>query len=201
MDANTNANKDLGSVLAHVETLQKQLAAKEAELNSTKQKEEEARQQAAQLSAINSKLTESKREAMKEDFNSKVRDWVRGLDPKQVPDTLKDEFLTNCEKFAEKGDDTGVWKVGSFYIFWFVFPIQILTRASQVVCCASAVHQNQINTIQKLTEDYNTLKKSMDEGNFKTEESRKRKEMEPTSSGMAPSLNVWEQLESMCKTY
>ena len=47
MDANTNANKDLGSVLAHVETLQKQLAAKEAELNSTKQKEEEARQQAA----------------------------------------------------------------------------------------------------------------------------------------------------------
>jgi len=60
------------------------------------------------------------------------------------------------------------------------------------------VHQNQINTIQKLTEDYNTLKKSMDEGNFKTEESRKRKEMDPSS---VPALNVWEQLESMCKTY
>ena len=65
MDANTTANKDLGSVLAHVESLQKQLAAKEAELDSTKQKEEEAHQQAVQLRAINSKLTESKREAMK----------------------------------------------------------------------------------------------------------------------------------------
>ena len=110
MDA-SNTNKDLGSVLSHVDTLQKQLAAKEAELKDAKQKEEEARQQAAQLSAVNSKLTEAKREAMKEDFNNKVRDWVRGLDPKQVPDTLKDEFLVNCEKFAEKGDDTGVWKV------------------------------------------------------------------------------------------
>ena len=116
MDANTTANKDLGSVLAHVESLQKKLAEKEAELNNSRQKEEEARQQAAQLNAINSKLTESKREAMKEDFNNKVRDWVRGLDPKQVPDNLKDEFLTNCEKFAEKGDDTGVWKVGSFFV-------------------------------------------------------------------------------------
>ena len=60
------------------------------------------------------------------------------------------------------------------------------------------MHQNQVNTIQKLTEDYNSLKKTIDEGNFKTEESRKRKEMEPSA---ATTLNVWEQLESMCKTY
>jgi cell division protein FtsB len=32
-------NKDLGSVLAHVENLQKQLAAKEAELKETKDRE------------------------------------------------------------------------------------------------------------------------------------------------------------------
>ncbi len=60
------------------------------------------------------------------------------------------------------------------------------------------MHQNQVNTIQKLTEDYNSLKKTIDEGNFKTEESRKRKEMEPSA---ATTLNVWEQLEGMCKTY
>lgn len=64
------------------------------------------------------------------------------------------------------------------------------------MCCASAVHQNQVNTIQKLTEEYNALKKTMDGGEFKTEESRKRKEMEPTSS---TSMGVWEQLESMCR--
>ena len=108
---NSSANKDIGSVLAHIETLQKQLAAKESELNETRKREDEAKQQVAQLSSVNSRLTESKREAMKEDFNNKVRDWVKSLDDKQVPDSLKDEFLNSCEKFAEAGNDTGVWKV------------------------------------------------------------------------------------------
>lgn len=68
----------------------------------------------------------------------------------------------------------------------------------QVVCCASSVHQNQVNTIQKLTEDYNELKKQMDGGNFHTEESRKRKEMEPPSAAVVP--GVWEQLEGLCRS-
>jgi len=66
------------------------------------------------------------------------------------------------------------------------------------VCCASAVHQNQVNTIQKLTEEYNALKKTIDGGEFKTEESRKRKESEPTTTAV---FGVWEQLEGMCKSY
>ncbi len=67
-----------------------------------------------------------------------------------------------------------------------------------MVCCASAVHQNQVNTIQKLTEEYNALKKTIDGGEFKAEESRKRKEAEPTT---ASGFGVWEQLEGMCKSY
>jgi hypothetical protein len=67
-----------------------------------------------------------------------------------------------------------------------------------VVCCASSVHQNQVNTIQKLTEDYNELKKTVEGGNFQSEDSRKRKEMEPPSAA-AP--GVWEQLEGLCKSY
>ena len=179
MDGSNTAatNKDLASVLAHVEALQKQLVTKEAELRDSKLKEDEARRQAEQLSNINSKLSEAKREAMKQDFNGKVREWIKDLDSKQVPDTLKDEFLSSCERFAEAGNDTGVWKV---------------------LCCASAVHQNQVNTIQKLTEEYNTLKKTIDGGEFRTEESRKRKEMEPTSG---PAFSVWEQLEGMCRSY
>lgn len=66
------------------------------------------------------------------------------------------------------------------------------------MCCASAVHQNQVNTIQKLTEEYNALKKTIDGGEFRTEESRKRKESEPTT---APTFGVWEQLEGMCRSY
>jgi hypothetical protein len=54
-----------------------------------------------------------------------------------------------------------------------------------------------VNTIQKLTEEYNELKKTVEGGNFQSEDSRKRKEMEPPSA--AP--GVWEQLEGLCKSY
>ncbi len=164
-------------MLSHVEALQKQLLAKDNELKEVKLREEEARRQTEQLTNANMKLTEGKREAMKEEFNGKVRDWIKDMDSKMVPDTLKEEFLNSCERFADKGDETGVWKV---------------------VCCASAAHQHQVNTIQKLTEDYNTLKKSVD-GQFGSEESRKRKEMEPTTVPAVPS--VWDQLGGMCKAY
>ena len=101
----------MSSVLAHVESLQKQLAMKETEVKECRLREDEARQQANQLSSMNSKLTEAKREAMKEDFNSKVREWIKDLDSKQVPEPLKEEFLSSCEKFADTGNETGVWKV------------------------------------------------------------------------------------------
>ena len=167
--------KDIGSVLSHIEQLQKQLAAKETELRESKQREEEAKRQAESLNNTNLKLTEAKREAMKEEFNGKVRDWIKDMDEKLVPDTLKEEFLTSCKRFADNGDETGVWKV---------------------VCCASAAHKHQVNTIQKLTEDYNNLKKTV-EGEF--QESKKRKEPEPST---APAVHgVWEQLEGMCKAY
>jgi hypothetical protein len=70
-----------------------------------------------------------------------------------------------------------------------------------VVTCASSVHQNQVNTIQKLTEDYNELKKKYDGGGgeFQSDDSRKRKEMEQPSASVAP--GVWEQLEGLCKSY
>ncbi len=57
-----------------------------------------------------------------------------------------------------------------------------------------------MNTIQKLTEDYNALKKTVDGGEFRSEESRKRKEMEASTTVSAP-FGVWEQLESVCNRY
>jgi predicted nuclease with TOPRIM domain len=170
-----DSSKDLSSVLKHVETLQSQLAAKESELKEARDKEEAARARVAQLSEVNSKLSEAKREQMRNDFNERVRAWVRDMDSKQVPDDLKEEFLNSAEKFVNEGNDVGAWKV---------------------ICCASAVHQNQVNAIQKLTEDYNALKKTVDGGEFGGD-SRKRKEMEPSSGGG----NVWEQLEGMCRNY
>ncbi len=110
-NATNNTGKDLNSIMIQVENLQRQLAAQAAELKETRDREEDARRQVEQLNEVNSKLTEAKREAMKQDFNNVVQGWVRSLDSKQVPDTLKEEFLSGVEKFVDKGNESGIWKV------------------------------------------------------------------------------------------
>lgn len=70
-------------MLSHVEQLQKQLAAEEIELNKSKQREEETKRQADALNSTNLKLTEAKRKAMKEEFNGKVRNWIKDMDSKK----------------------------------------------------------------------------------------------------------------------
>ena len=163
-------SKDLTSLLSQVEALQKQLASQSGELAQSKEKEEQTRQQLKSLEDLNSKLTESKREAMKQEFQDRIQGWIKDMDAKQVPDQLKEEFLKGAENLANKGNENGVWKV---------------------VCCASAVHQNQVNTINTLTEQYNALKSKVEGGEFRSEESRKRKEPEA-------STDVWSQLEGLC---
>ncbi len=69
-----NGQNDLPSALLHIETLQKQLAEKNAELSEVRQREEEAEKQAAQLN----------------DMHMNLREWVRlGLVPRPGPDALK----------------------------------------------------------------------------------------------------------------
>jgi predicted ribosome quality control (RQC) complex YloA/Tae2 family protein len=125
MDTTTSTQgKDLSSIMTQVENLQRQLASQAAELKETKDREEAARRQVEQLNEVNSKLTEAKREAMKQDFNNVVQGWIRSMDPKQVPDSLKEEFLNGVEKFVDKGNESGIWKVrsnlGLFQSFLFV---------------------------------------------------------------------------------
>jgi DNA repair exonuclease SbcCD ATPase subunit len=201
MDTATSNNqgKDLTSIMTQVENLQKQLAVQATELKDTRDREENARKQVDQLNEVNSKLTEAKREAMKQDFNNVVQGWIRSMDPKQVPEALKDEFLEGVEKFVDKGNESGIWKVAPLRPFDLCIFIPHTPLPLQVVCCASSVHQNQVNAIQKLTDDYNELKKTVDGGQFNSEESRKRKEMEPPSAAVAS--GVWEQLEGLCKSY
>ena len=116
--SNTQQGKDLNSIMSQVENLQRQLATQAAELKDTKDREEAARRQVEQLNEVNSKLTEAKREAMKQDFNNVVQGWIRrSMDPKQVPDSLKEEFLNGVEKFVDKGNESGIWKVGSDFGF------------------------------------------------------------------------------------
>ena len=119
------AHKDLSSVLTHIESLQKQLADKTAELNESKQREEQAKSQVAQLNDLNTKLSEAKREAMREDFNNKVRGWIQGLNSKEVPDEVKEEFLNGAEKFVSKGNETGAWKVSLIFLTLIHFSLHL----------------------------------------------------------------------------
>lgn len=122
MDSNTaTASKDLNSIMSQVENLQRQLAAQAAELKETREREESARKQVEQLNEMNSRLTEAKREAMKQDFNNVVQGWVRSLDSKQVPDSLKDEFLSGVEKFVDKGNESGIWKVQLLLLLYYLY--------------------------------------------------------------------------------
>ena len=166
--------KDLASLLAHVETLQRQLSQQSSELKTVKEQEDAAKAQLKSLQDLNNKLSESKREDMKQKLQEHIQGWVKSFDEKEVPAELKDEFLTGVGKFVENADESGAWKL---------------------MCCASAMHQNQVNTINQLTEQYNALKSKFDGGEFKSEESRKRKEPEAACS------NVWSQLENICKNY
>ena len=50
-----------------------------------------------------------------------MRGWIQDLDPKQVPEGIKEEFLTGVEKFVDKGNETGAWKVSRIFIFYFLF--------------------------------------------------------------------------------
>ncbi len=167
--------KDMASLLAQVEALQRQLTAKAGELQECQSREDVVKNELKRLEEMNSKLTESKREAMRQEFQDRIQGWIKDMDAKQVPEGLKEEFLKGVENFANKGNESGVWKV---------------------VCCASAVHQSQVNTINQLTEQYNTLKSKVEGGEFRSEESRKRKEPEAGAS-----TDVWSQLEGMCTSY
>lgn len=172
MDTNAQ-NKDMASLLAQVEALQQQLTSRSSELQECKSREELVKSEMKKLEDVNSKLTESKRESMRQELQDRIQGWIKDMDAKQVPDQLKEEFLKGAENLANKGNENGVWKV---------------------VCCASAVHQNQVNTINTLTEQYNALKSKVEGGEFRTEESRKRKEPEA-------SMDVWSQMEGMCTGY
>lgn len=146
-------------------------------LNQVKTQQEQLQSYKAameELEKVNEKLSAQKREEMKEQFQKQIQKWVEAWPTTDFNNEYKQEILEKAQNMANKGVENGVWKL---------------------LCCASNMHKNQVNEIQRLTEDYNTLKGKVEGGEFRHEESRKRKE--PDSS--AP--DTWAQLESMCKNY
>ena len=123
------------------------------------------------------KLTAAKRDEMKKQLDTMIAEWLKDIDV--ADDKQKQEFMLGMERIVkETKEDSPVW---------------------QVMCQASATHKKNVTQLQKMTEDYNSLRTKVEGGTFASEDSRiagtKRKECEePTRSS-----NVWDEFETMCK--
>jgi hypothetical protein len=163
----TESKSDMSSVLVQIKSLQEKLASRDDMLMQYKQQVEE-------LEKTNEKLGVAQRSAMKDKFEKEIQTWITSWPESQFDQQQKSEILEKAASMANKGIENGVWKL---------------------LCCASSIHKEQVNSINKLTEDYNSLKQKLDGGEFRHEESRKRKEPE------AAVPDAWSQLENMCKNY
>lgn len=159
---------DVSSLLTHVSTLEHERAL----LRQEKEKLENMLQnQTQQLD----KYQEAKRTEMKTKLDTMITDWLTDIDV--ADDKIKKEFMNGMERLVkETKDESGVW---------------------QVMCCASAAHNRRVSEIQRLQDEYGSIKSLAEKGTFQTEEARvvgKRKEPEQ------PVRDVWSEFESFMKT-
>jgi BMFP domain-containing protein YqiC len=123
------------------------------------------------------KLTASKREEMKKQLDTMISGWLNSIDVSD--ENVKQEFMAGMQNIVkDTRDESGIWNV---------------------MCCASAAHARNVGQLQKVTDDYNSLKTKVEGGTFQTEEARagsKRKEPEeaPRAAG-----NIWDDFESFTR--
>jgi vacuolar-type H+-ATPase subunit I/STV1 len=123
------------------------------------------------------KLTASKRDEMKKQLDTMISEWLNNIDV--TDETMKQDFMTGMERIVkDTKDESSVW---------------------QVMCCASAAHKRNVGQLQKIQDDYNTLKTKVEGGTFQSEEARvgsKRKEPEEPSR---PPGNIWDEFETFTR--
>jgi hypothetical protein len=122
------------------------------------------------------KLTAAKREEMKKQLDTMIAEWLKDIDVND--EKQKQEFMNGMERIVkDTKEESPVW---------------------QVMCQASAAHRRNVASLQKITEDYNSLKTKVEGGSFAHESSRisGNKRSEPESSSNS---NVWDEFEEMCK--
>jgi|GEM_PF-2648948 len=122
------------------------------------------------------KLTAAKRDEMKKQLDTMIAEWLKDIDVHD--EKQKQEFMNGMERIVkDTKEESPVW---------------------QVMCQASAAHRRNVASLQKITDDYNSLKTKLEGGSFANEESRiagnKRMQPEPSTNS-----NVWDEFEEMCK--
>ena len=119
------------------------------------------------------KLSEGKRTEMRQALDTVIMNWLQDA---VKDEKVRDEFKAGMTRLAEDAkDDAGVW---------------------QVVCCASNVHAQRLQEIEKMRLENEELK-SKGAGDFRDEASRKRGREEAEKPHDS---NVWLQFEQEIST-
>lgn len=158
---------DISSLLTHVSTLEQERA-------TLKQERERLESLLQSQSQQLDKFQEAKRTEMKAKLDTMITDWLKDIDV--ADENVKKEFMTGMERLVkDTKDDSGVW---------------------QVMCCASAAHKQRVSEIQRLKDEFGSIRSLAEKGTFQAEEARlvgKRKDPE------LPTRDVWSEFESFMK--
>ena len=127
------------------------------------------------------KFNSEKREEMKKKYDTIISEWLNSID--MADPKARDDFVQGVQGMVQKSQaESPVWKM---------------------LCCASEKHKTNVTELQRITEEYNSLKTKVEGGSFRSSDARvgeKRHEPEPSSSSMGgPSSsrgNYWDDFEA-----
>jgi hypothetical protein len=160
------STQDLSSILAQVKGL-------EEEKSRLLQMLEQERDRLKEVQAKADRMSEGKRTEMRQALETVINNW---LQDSVKDEKIRDEFKAGMTRLAEDAkDDAGVW---------------------QVVCCASNVHKEHLQEMERMRQENETLKARVpgERGaEFNEETARKRPRDEGLEKGEEP--NIWLQFE------
>ena len=157
--------QDLSSILAQVKGL-------EEEKSKLIQLLETERVRLKESQAKTDKMSEGKRIEMRQSLETVITNWLQDA---VKDEKIREEFKEGMNRLVETtADDSGVW---------------------QVVCCASNVHAQHLQEIERFRVENDELK-SKGGGDFKDDKNRKRgREEEVETPG-----NIWADFENDIRT-
>lgn len=156
--------QDLTSILSQVKGL-------EEEKTRLLQLLETERERLKEEQAKTIKLSEGKRNEMRQALDTVIMNWLQDA---VKDEKVREEFKAGMSRLAEDAkDDAGVW---------------------QVVCCASNVHAQRLQEIERMRVENEELR-SKGSGDFRDEASRKRGREEGEAGGKPQDSNIWLQFE------
>jgi hypothetical protein len=156
-------SQDLSSILSQVKGL-------EEEKVKLMQLLETERERLKESQARAEKMSEGKRTEMKQALDTVIMNWLQDA---VKDEKVREEFKAGMNRLADDAkDDAGVW---------------------QVVCCASNVHAQRLQEIERMRLENEELK-SKGVGDFRDELSRKRGRDE-TEDTKGQESNVWLQFD------